>query len=744
MEEFMKLLNILFFSILCSIGSIPIQAMIVDVNLVFEEFSTKEIEEILSQYRLEIPLIVQLLIMQESLYESLDFFQTGKITKEEFVKRVNELDSSIIERTQQFNKKHATGTLRLKCSFDPIFNYSKNLLQNCTFGNGGLTINIDQKEKINQLFLNKYQNVRKACIALYKSIAQVYMESISNQLSPQIDTKTTKEKTAMDLITKDELGYNQEFSDLNFLNFLSNVCVSLEMQQICSEIIALRALALKEALNALENYKQTVEKTDLVDKGTLPIDELSIGKGIWHMKPLETVEGYYLGYFLNILSKDHNQFDALSDFARAFLNMPNEEVKKLAEIAMAKSNLDRAMDKYVRLVRLFIKLKDNQTPVVNILCATYEQFLKLQNPIIEKQINLFPHTFFNFINEIEHATESLNNAFTFGSRIKAFELSIKITDKFINEYQEYKELYFKNYKRLKKTLRSLVPKCPASSLYRDKAYLAGLSLDSYSLNGPRQLLITQQELNFITSLKKKDSEKLLDTKSTQATQQPSEAARANESSNKKKNTRSRKKQEVQRVKEVQGTASEDCSKTISQVTPLVTSAMKKLDIKETEKTKTNSNNVYLLDKKIAKKIIDEKNDMVIHIYRLKESDASTVKIMNYDDRVQLWFSNPKAALTQKNFADSDPRLINSEAFHSFPKEADKYALKWGFKRKSKNNVGKEVTEILVPGVIDRNGTRYEGFFVYVIDSKYLCFHRFFNECDWRNKLSNEWEVKIDE
>ncbi len=78
-------------------------------------------------------------------------------------------------------------------------------------------------------------------------------------------------------------------------------------------------------------------------------------------------------------------------------------------------------------------------------------------------------------------------------------------------------------------------------------------------------------------------------------------------------------------------------------------ALEKLNLEKDKKRKDTSKNIFLLDRKIAKKISDEKNKMTIHIYRLKDNDASATKEVIYHDRVGLWFSNPKLALEQKKF-----------------------------------------------------------------------------------------------
>jgi hypothetical protein len=53
-----------------------------------------------------------------------------------------------------------------------------------------------------------------------------------------------------------------------------------------------------------------------------------------------------------------------------------------------------------------------------------------------------------------------------------------------------------------------------------------------------------------------------------------------------------------------------------------------------------------------------------------------------------------------------------------------------------------VKEMHLPGAIELNGKRYEGIFVYVIDNKNLCFHRFFHVCDWQNKIAGCWQIDV--
>ena len=128
---------------------------------------------------------------------------------------------------------------------------------------------------------------------------------------------------------------------------------------------------------------------------------------------------------------------------------------------------------------------------------------------------------------------------------------------------------------------------------------------------------------------------------------------------------------------------------------------------------------------------------------MKENVAPTSTVVNYDDRVEIWFLNPAKALAQKGYADSDPRRIHSIPFHNFAKEVDKYALKWGYEKTIKNKLGRNAKVVCVPGIIEKDGRKYEGLFIYAIDSMCLCYHRFFHECEWHSVLADQWNVTID-
>lgn len=715
--------------------------MIKEQERVIEECTPQEVEEILKNHKNEIPVIIRLLVLQESFFEAVESFQNNKISREIFLKKIHELDSAILPQCRLLlTKYYGSMTGKLKSCLNPIFNYSKNIFQNGKQANGGgLLIATDQKEKINLTFTHEYTVVRKPCIALFHLLSQGYVGSVVNK-AEQNSAGLQGLRGESDLITKNELGYNENMADENFLSFLHNICTTLEVQQILSEVIRFRNLALKEALTAFKNYKRIIEKTDFVDRGNLSTDELPMGisgRG-WQLKPFKTIEGYYIAYFMSMFSRDHTRFEELANFARPHLNVPNEEISNLAQLGIAKSNVDRSLDKYVKLVELFLKIKEKMTAVTALLQA-YEELRN--DPILALPAKLFPAKFFNFIIDIEHAHKDLNSQSTIAGKMKALESSIKITEAFIREFQENTELYVKNYRRLKKTIRKLALKCPSSQLYRERAYLNEDSLSTFSLDYVlKKSKPTQQEVDLIREFDRRTGSAT--TPEPVAPQQEAEkiATPREESFQPSKPKSTSKKKYKKQIKKKNPSPVSSSSTTLAAAASSSTPEV----VQKKERRKNNPQNIILIDKKIAKQIHDEKNGMIIHIFRLKDNDATAGKTVNYDDRMQLWFHNPQAALAEKGYADSDIRRANSEAFHCFAKEVDKYALKWGFKRKLHNKFNKEITEILVPGLIDKTGIRYEGLFVYAIDNKNLCYHRFFHECNWRNKLADEWKITIDE
>ena len=284
---------------------------------------------------------------------------------------------------------------------------------------------------------------------------------------------------------------------------------------------------------------------------------------------------------------------------------------------------------------------------------------------------------------------------------------------------------------MKDTLRNLVVKCPSSQLYTMTRYLKECSLASYCLDTVfKHHILSNEETKLISMLRQP---KLIQSKDVAesfviATAVKKQTVTTKKSKKKKRNRRKTHKEPKTAVSAHKASSIQEESETTAL-------------LDQTPQAK--SENISLANKQIAKKIIDSKNNMTIYVYRLKDIDPAAGKHINYDNRVQRWFSKPEAALAQKEYAENDPRRAVSIPFHNFAQETDKYALKWGFKS-IRDHHGKNETVIELPGIIIKDENTFEGLFVYVIDIKMLCYHRFFHLCDWHKKRAEEWHVDFKE
>lgn len=693
-----------------------------------DKLSNTETEHLFAHYQAELPIIINILGLQENLFDTLEAYKNGKISKEEYLARINQINSGVISIIPSCIEKYEKATGKFKSILQPVLNYRKSMVTHCPSVNNVLIINRNgaKIKNIEDTFYKEYIPTKPAAIALFLQSIE-FFSRISGLSSNKSESVQIQSKKATDYITPDELGFPSNVP--GFVNFLCNICDSLELQEYCCPIIEARLSALQKILKTFESYKNAVTKTDLFEETNTSVNSLSMRNGSWQMKPFKTFEGYYVGYILGTLSKNHNEYSALALASMPLLNSTNEEVKKIANLAHTKSKFDQSMDHYIRLVKLSENLT-NTFPVIDQFCEAYKQSKGPQGNLFAQKIQLFPASLINFINNIIVAHDVLNKTNPFGSFADAVKHCVEITKTFTEDYKKNKDVYDKNYKRLKLTLRR--PEIQREGTQQrnrfNKNYLAISDLNSHSLKTSK-FILSQDEIKLLTYYMPQSETKTIETPKDLPQSSVKNISPDIPQKKKKKN----RKKKSNNSDATGSTLNESQPETIN-VDPSI----------EKKQQQSNPNNIFVLDKKIAKKINDEKNAMEIHIFRLKDTDKSAPKIMNYDNRVQRWFSNPKEALAEKDFKDNDPRKLNSEVFHTFSKEVDKYALKWGFKRSARNKDNKGVTEILLPGVIDKNGKRYEGLFVYVIDSKYFCYHRFFKECDWRNKLATEWSITIDE
>ncbi len=313
------------------------------------------------------------------------------------------------------------------------------------------------------------------------------------------DTQNTK---STDLA--DKLGVGLIIPRNSESAFYHNICKSLEFQHICFDIIKATFSALKNLSIAIENYKQIIEKTDLFEMNSSSVNDMAMGDTIqWKMKPFNTIEVYYCCYALNNLTEDYKKVNELKNLAQTYMNIPNEEIQKLAQLILAKSKFDECRHEYLQLISVYKKVYQ-QEPVVNDLLQAYYQ--EMQESIKNKtapnaKIKFFPSSLFDYLINTQKCSSVVNNSNTFQSKIKNIEQLTETAHTFINNYIKNKELFFNNYKItkniLKKSSRNFIKT-------KYKNYLDN-TLDFYSLDHMKYSL-APEDLAFIKSFIKNDIE----------------------------------------------------------------------------------------------------------------------------------------------------------------------------------------------------------------------------------------------
>lgn len=666
-----------------------------------QEFGEEELNTLVKDNISETSQLFWLLLHQEKLFDLYSNFIHENIEKTKYLIELKNFDILLLNNSV----KLVNFFERFSKFIFPITFYMNYLRKNQKDPS-----NFEQKIKIIGNLYSKYIQIRDSCLSLLDQLHLAYKDA--TKLNEEMDNGQDCLKKNRYLISKRELGYNDFYPEVNFIVDLHNICGALETQGNLVEIIILMHQLLKKLGFALEQYIEIATKSDFLE-----MDSKTCNRFIYNIKKPESYEGLYVSYIFSALSQNPMAFEKLAEFALSFSDIENSEIKKFVKLAQAQSSYDSMLDQYVKLVRILLKIY-NHDPIT--------RNLEIACPAITKDtLDFLPCALFQFSSLLRQENKNFNKAEEFSGRLNIINNLIKLTEEFLGEFEVNKEKYDSNYKRLKNTLRNLVSKCPSSQLYNKQKYLNEYSLKFYCLDMLIKVdFLSSEEIKLILKLKEnllesevsKESESLVDE---------TEITRRKQKNVKKVIQRKKKKsrRKNQRKKKTNKVAVEQIGLEQGQL-PL--------------------QKICLGNKRIAKKFFDIENDMTICMYCMKNSDRSAGKIVIYDDRVQEWFSNPERALADKEYAEDDIRRATSIPFHKFSKEVDKYALKWGFKRQAVYKHGNHVTEIYLPGVIERNGEISEGLFVYVIDVKMLCYHRFFTICDWHQKLADEWQVEFEE
>lgn len=694
----MSLIRIIcFLSFLFCFAAQPIKAMELSS---LKQFSEEEINLIVKNHLDEIPQLLGLLVNQENMFELYHQFSCEQLEKTEYINQLNILEEMLLYISNSISNYPE----QLKKFINPISSYIY------LIKNQKNPLSFEQKISIIKNLYGKYQEIKNSYIVLIEQINMAYIRLTSFE---QEELGTPKKNRY--LISKEEFGINS-CPDSHFVNIMHNICRTLEVQGNIAEVIVFIHQSLKEI--ALRLNKQI----EYMQNGSLEINknfENTPGESAYIIKKPKSIEAYYVSYIIGSLSKDPTVFEALEAFALSLINHQNSEIKNFAELALAKSAFDRVFNQYIRLVSIFYKIY-NQDLVIRDLEGTY-----LQSSPNDPLKHFFPSALFEFVHLLREENIHFNETREFLGRLNSINNLIAITEKFLNEFEANKKTYATNYNRLKNTLRSLVPKCPSSQLYTMQRYLKECSLEPYCLDIVlKNHILDNEEIKLIAKLRQEIRQHAIDTSETVVNEKiPSKKQKNIKQVVHKKKKRSRRKNQKK-------------SKANKEESPE----------KEEPTQQTDSQKIRLENKTIAREIIDIENDMTIWIYCLKDIDLAAGKLIIYDDRVEQWFSKPENALAEKGYAEDDQRRETSIPFHRFTKEVDRYALKWGFKRNRQNKHGKQVTEIYLPGVIEKkDGTSFTGLFVYVIDVKMLCYHRFFHrQDDWHGKPAEEWQVNFEE
>lgn len=670
----------------------------------------------------DMPSLIGLLTYQERLFNLYYCFNHGQIENEKFLKDSTYLEVCVLKI---INSTFDCPKL-LEKFIKPIRDYITYIAELQQRN----SLSFEQRMKIIKVLYGKYEEIRNSCLLFKEQADKAYIKSIVEETKQTVPILRKKRH----LISKEEFGYNNLYTDFYFLNFLHNICRTLETQGYLAEIIVFIHLKLQQLSDAFIGYKEQILHNDCLEINPTSENDPSPTPDYAIKKP-KSIEGYYISHIVSSFSKDHTAFEKFGAFALSLINHQNSEVKNFAALALAKSTCDRILDQYVKLITIFLKIY-NQDPVIYLLEKSYHAISQMTDDNLKKSIQFLPSALFKFAHHSHQANIHFNET-AFPKKLNAINVLIAHAEEFLNEFSANKETYVGNYKRLKDTLRSLVTKCPSSQLYTMHHYLKECSLAPYCLDTIiKNHILSNEQIKLISKLRQ---ETLIDASDTPENDDnikeiPVRKQRTTKGTLHKKKRSRRRKNQKKRKQSLPASRKETSSK--QEISETVALCL--------DQNQAKSENIHLADKKIARKIIDVKNNMTIYVYRMNGNDPSAGKHINYDDRVQQWFSTPEKALAEKKYTESDPRRETSIAFHSFSEEINRYALKWGFKRKTQNNYGKNVTEIHLPGIIEKDGNSYEGLFVYVIDIKLLCYHRFFHSCDWHKKLVEEWQVDFKE
>lgn len=666
-----------------------------------QEFSEEELNTLVKNNISETSQLFWLLLHQEKLFDLYSNFIHENIAKNEYLLELKKIDTALLNNSEKLVNYFE----RFSKFIFPISFYMNYLRKNQKGPS-----NFEQKIKIIENLYGKYSQIRESCLSLSEQLHSAFEDG--TKLNKEIDDGQDGLKKNRYLISKGELGYNDLYPEVNFIVDLHNICRALETQGNLIEIVILIPELLKKLGFFLEQYIEILTKSDFLE-----IEAKTSKRYIYKIKQPQSYEALYVSYIFSAISQNPMAFEKLAEFALSFSDIENSEIKKFVKLAQAQSSFDRMLDQYVKLVQILLKIY-NHDPVTRNLEIAYPA-------ISQDTLDFLPCALFRFSSLLNEENKNFNKAEELSGRLNIINNLIKLTEEFFSEFKVNKEKYDSNYKRLKNTLRNLVSKCPSSQLYNKQKYLNESSLKFYCLDMLIKVnFLSGEEIKLILKLR----ENLLESRVSKEPEDNDNGI------------------EVKRVKQ-------------KNIKKIVRKKKKKSRRKNQRKKKTNKDGVEQIGleqgqlppqkicvgtKRIAKKFFDNENDMTICMYCMKNSDRSAGKIVIYDDRVQEWFSYPEKALADKEYPEDDIRRVTSIPFHKFSKEVDKYALKWGFKRNGQNKHGQLVTEIYLPGVIEKDGNKFEGLFVYVIDVKMLCYHRFFTICDWHQKFADEWQVEFEE
>ena len=665
--------------------------------------------------------------LQESYADLFDQYKEKQCTKKQLDEDLLKLAAQSLESFHRISQEHISSHFSPLLQFlQPFLDHRSTLLLHAKFTQDTvMDIPPHIWESENKKLVANYESKRATCkqilTQLINKINQDFPKTMLQDSKKQISSQ--KKQQASHFITKEETGYSADLPDLFFINFLHNCCMGLEAQNTAAEVIALHELAAKQYANILLIRNQFVQEAGIFENDTInekDIDDddddefkrASFSK----FKTPSTIEGnYVLQILLEICSAATLDFEALKEFENILHNHPNHEVKNYARYAGIYAQEYSASLRFIRLGKIFYNIYEHRS-IIFILANSYKKQLAAGN--MQKSSQIYPIQLFEYYNATLDAADAFNESPSMQARANSTLPFIKIARTFIAEYENQKSNYCQIYKRLKDTLRETIRHAPGLNL--SKEYLHGTSLLDYDLNAYiKKKTLTEIEL---TELKQARKDACRDAKLQRQTDNflPESA------------NYTPKKNALISFLDTNKRSRPNKAKTVT--------------LKTSDNPIPKPDHHNLIDPvfgKFGKKIFDAKNNVIFYFFKLKSPDYTAESIMILDDRVRQWFEDPQKALEAKKFADNDPRKATSTLYHTFTPAIDKWTLKWGFKKQALNTHGKEVQEIMLPGLLEKDGIKKQILFGYVIDSKKLCYHRCIEEYKWNAKPFHEWKTTAD-